>query len=153
MKNVIKKTMLFIMVMGIILATCSVNGFTSEAKSKSKVANGTYHFSSNRCKKFVVKNKKLSIQVTGDGITKDGNDSFSKKTMKIPVAKNCKYYEKYFDRSNGQSATKKCSYKIVNKNISYDRKYFRRTGYNNNVGLSSFVVKNGKVVKVIYFFM
>lgn len=145
MKLRLKHTIITLMM--IIAAFTIINAGSINASAKVK--NGTYLFSSCNTKTFKVKKNKLTIKMTGKygEITKKGNTTFSKKKMTVKVAKNCKYYTKYFSRTTGKQSISKSTYKKVKNYIDGD------TSKTNNVGLSEFRVKNGKVVKIIYFSM
>lgn len=150
MKNIRGKVIILFSIFLATFVIIAVNPVYADAKVK----NGTYYFSSCMTTTFKVKGGKMTLKVTGtEGITKKGSSSFKKKKMTVKVAKNCKYYNSYFMRGTGESGKSKSTYSQVKKNISFDRSWYKENGYYNNAGLSSFVVKKGKIVKIIYFSM
>ena len=116
------------------------------------VKSGKYFFSSGMVKSFSIKKGKMTIKVQGK-ITKENNDNFGKKKMKIKVSKRCKYISEFYDRYKGKSYKEKTNYSGIKDSIKYDRQQYKENGYCNNVGMSYFVVKKGKVVKIVYFYM
>lgn len=128
-------------------------------RAEAKVKDGTYSFSSCMVTKFLIKNRTLTLKVAkggdSEGITKEGDSGFKKYSMKLKVAKNCKYREEYVEKDNGRVTFdgKKSSYKGVKRAIMSDRDFYKDYGYVNNIAGVSMVVKKGKVVKIEYTFM
>ena len=129
---------------------------TSHAKSKKKkktVVDGRYFFCPADCTKFVVKNKKLYVEVGGDHIQEGIDGEKTRKKMTVKVSKKCKYYKDTFDLKTGEKSSKKLSYKKVAKLITKERANHLRTGTYSTVGKSYFVVRDGKIVKMAYYQM
>ena len=120
----------------------------------AKVKDGTYYFSSCRVSSFKVKGGKMTLKVAGsEGITKKGSSSFNKKKMTVKVNKNCKYYISGYERLTGKKSRYRATYKEVKKSISFDSSWYKKNKFYNNRAYSYFVVKNGKIVKIIYFWL
>lgn len=151
MGNKIKKY--FMMLSLAILVVATVGG--KAAKVEAKVKDGTYCFSSFMATKFQVKNSKLILKVSksdSEGITKKNDKKYKKYEFSAKVSKSCKYRWEYFERGTGKSDGGSTTYNDVKKSIKEDRASYIKNGYCSNVGLSRIVVKNNKVVKIVYFF-
>ena len=141
----------FIMAFVILLASVAV--INREVEAKSKIKDGKYWFMPDYCTKFSIKKKKMTIKITNEGILYGNNQKKVGKKMTIPVAKNCKYYDGWFDKRNGKKGEDKITYSTLKSNISQRRIRHKRTKSLGSVAYSSFEVKNGKVVKITFFTM
>ena len=122
--------------------------------ARQKVTDGTYSFAPTACSKFVIRNKMLTLKVTGTSayIEQNENPSFKKKKMVFPVAKDCKYYVVSVNQRTLETTTRKINYKTIKNHISSARRSFRNYGYGFSTKYCTLIiVNNGKVVKIKYF--
>ena len=143
-----------VIVLGVLLVLCM--GTKTEVKAVAK--DGRYSFSSCVVTKFQVKNHTLILKLSkadtgGHGITApDGTDN--KYTLKLKIAKNCKYYEQFSSRREmAPGSVKKSSYKKIKQYISGDRKTYKESGFANNLAESVITVKNNKAVEIRYCYL
>lgn len=110
-----------------------------------------YTFSPGNCSSFKLNGNKLTIKLSGDKFYKN-NKKTKKKTMTFTLAKNCKWTSSTFNRWDGTSSEAKSNYKEIKKAIKCDRDIYKQNpdGGVGNVGMTTIVIKNGKVVKIDY---
>lgn len=153
MKNKLKEIIMTLSLVLLVFAMAGGKSIKAEAKT---VKDGAYYFSSTSTTKFQIKNNKLTLKVAkdGTGITKVGDESFKKYKLTLKVSKNCKYRQKYYGRSTGESSVENMDYSGIKKAIAWDRQSYKETGgLYNNYGLSEIVVKNNRVTKIVYLLM
>lgn len=124
-------------------------------QAEAGTQDGTYYFSPVMTTKFQIKNNKLSLKVSESdpsGITKKGDEKYKKYSLKLKVSKNCKYCMEDFNRGTGKRDVQQSNYNDVKDSIKWERDAYVKDGFSENAGLSRIVVKNNKVVKIVYFF-
>ncbi|MBO4864560.1 MAG: hypothetical protein J5517_09345 [Eubacterium sp.] len=139
------------LIMAVLMMLVFIMGNSTYSEAKSKIKNGTYTFSPCNCSKFVIKNKKLTVKMVDANIEKNGSTTFAKTTMTIPVAKDCEYRKVKVNKKTLETKKSDTTYKKIKKLIKKNYKYYKKHGEPNNLFVTKFVVKKGKVVAIVYY--
>ena len=150
--NVISKRILsFVMAVAILMSIMAAMP-TKYVDAASRVSDGEYYFAAPHVKSFYKKKGYLNIKMKYTDINKIGDYSrrYNKSVMKVKLAKNCKFYVKNTGQTYKNNKGKRTTFNKIKRRIQYNIKMRNRDFSKVDDMGQKIVIKNGKVVEIIY---
>ena len=147
-KQIIKTATTFIAV--ILLAALFLPILCSDIQAKTKTTK--YSFSPSNVTTFSLSDGRLRVELSDSTFQKNGKETVTK-TLNKKVAPDCKWVISSFDRLNADTSTSITTYEGIKAVIQDERNYYMSSGTSYNLGLTTIVLRKGKVVKVNYLSM